>query len=221
MSEPSEVTRPVTVAVMGTHSTGKTTFLSRLADELLRRRVEVVTVADLGSDALEAGLPILYDHTWASTLWIITRGISNELEAWRQADVVLIDRGVPDALGYYEAALEYRNREPDPHRLKHLEELVVTHSQHYDFVLRTKLNPEVPLGQGKPRDTDLAFRALADTRIGQVMERLGIGHDTLPFDEHDRALVDALAFIECRLAEPDAEFSWEDDPPKNADASAS
>ncbi|MEC3919303.1 AAA family ATPase [Nocardia sp. CDC160] len=221
MSAPNEVDRPITVAVMGTHSTGKTTFLERLEEELRRNRIEVATVADLGYHALKAGLPILDQHTWASTLWIMTRGISNELEAWLHADVVLIDRGVPDALGYYEAALEYSGRQPDPQRIKHLEELVVSHSQNYDLVLRTVLDPDKPLGDNKPRDTDLKFRALAGQRIEAVMTRLGIGHDVLTSAGHDRALVDAKAYIGLRLSEPELKISWDDDPPPAAAVPAS
>lgn len=63
----------------------------------------VASVADLGENALRMGLPILENHTWASTLWFMTRGISNEVEAWSHADVILVDRPVPDALGYYRA----------------------------------------------------------------------------------------------------------------------
>ena len=69
--------RPVTIAVLGTHSTGKSTFLARLAHELRRQDVQVATVADLGEQAQRIGLPILINHTFTSTLWIITRGISN------------------------------------------------------------------------------------------------------------------------------------------------
>ena len=221
MSADNEVFRPVTVAVMGTHSTGKTTLVNELAELLRLHRIEVAIVADLGSHALEAGLPILANHTWASTTWIITRGISLELEAWTRADVILIDRGVPDALGYYEAALETRGRAADPQRLKQLEDLVVAHSQHYDYILRTILDPTVPLGREKPRDTDLDFRARADRHIGAVLQRLGIGHGTLPSGEHDRALVDAIAFIKGRLADPGSELDWGDEQQKRGDIQAS
>ncbi|NQE88074.1 AAA family ATPase [Nocardia terpenica] len=209
-STPNEVDRPVTIAVVGTHSTGKTTFLSRLADDLRRDRIEVAVVEDLGSQAHRIGLPILYHHTWASTLWIMTRGISTELEAWLHADVVLVDRGVPDALGYYEAALAYQQRQPDPRLIQRLEQMAIDHSRHYDQVLRTVLNPEVPIGSDKPRDTDLRFRELADKHVAEVLHRLGIGHDVLPFDGHDRAIVEALALIKGRLEDPAAEFSWDD-----------
>jgi hypothetical protein len=89
------VHRPVTIAVAGAHSTGKSTFLAKLARELCRRDLRVAIVGDLGEQAQRAGFPILAQHTWASTLWIITRGISNELAAWIGADIVLIDRPSP------------------------------------------------------------------------------------------------------------------------------
>jgi hypothetical protein len=154
-----QVTRPVTIALVGTHSTGKTTFVHALADRLRRNRVDVAVVNDLGVNALELGLPILWNHTWASTMWIITRGISLELEAWLEADVLLVDRGIPDALGYYEAALAYRGALPEPERLEQLGRIVADHAQHYDLILRTELDPSIPLGAEKPRDTDMRYPA--------------------------------------------------------------
>ncbi|MEU6558616.1 AAA family ATPase [Nocardia nova] len=204
-----QVTRPVTIALVGTHSTGKTTFVNALADRLRRNRVDVAVVNDLGANALDLGLPILWNHTWTSTMWIITRGISLELEAWMTADVLLVDRGIPDALGYYEAALAYRDALPEPGRLEQLDRLVTDHAQHYDLILRTVLDSDIPLGVGKPRDTDMRFRSLADRYVQSVLNRLGILHEVLPSDGHDRALVEATALIEGRLPGGE-EFSWPD-----------
>ncbi|WP_169814527.1 AAA family ATPase [Nocardia pseudovaccinii] len=195
----TEFVRPVTIAVTGTHSTGKTTFLQQITEALHRDRVEVAVVADLGAHAAQHGLPILHEHTWASTLWIITRGMSLEAHAWTRADVVLVDRPVPDALGYYEAALEYRGAQPHPANIDQLEQLVTRHVLHYDLVLRTVLDPTIPLDMSKPRGTELEFRALADRHVAKVLERLGIEHELLPSDGHDRALVEVMAFIKGHL----------------------
>lgn len=192
--------RPVTVAIVGTHSTGKSTFLARLAHALRRDDIDVATVADLGEQAQRRGLPILHNHTWASTLWIISRGISNELEAWLHADVVLIDRAVPDALGYYRAALAYRRQTPDLQRLRYLTSLAAHHSRHYDLILRTTLDPTIPLGHGKTRDGNVDFRLLADHYVDRVLHELGIAHDPLPVDGHDTGLATVLAFVRARLA---------------------
>ena len=192
--------RPVTIAVTGTHSTGKSTFLQKLADRLHRDRVEVGIVQDLGVEAVELGLPILDRHTWVSTLWFITRGMSLEAQAWSAVDVVLIDRPVSDALGYYEAALESRGDQADPSHMFQLEHMVVRHVRHYDLILRTVLDPAIPLDRSKPRGTDLTFRALADQHVAKVHERLGIDHVLLSADGHERALLETTAFIRGRLA---------------------
>ncbi|MBM7776000.1 hypothetical protein JOD54_006204 [Actinokineospora baliensis] len=194
------VERPVTVAVLGTHSTGKSTFLARLAHELRRQDIQVATVADLGEQAQRIGLPILFNHTYASTLWIITRGISNELEAWLHADVVLVDRAVPDALGYYRAALAYRHERPDPAALSSLESLVEAHSLHYDLMLRTTLDPEIPIGDNKERDSNSDFRVLADHYVNRVLHEMRLPHELLPADGHDHALARTVAFTTARLS---------------------
>lgn len=198
MSEPG-LEQPVTIAVTGTHSTGKSTFLARLAHELRRQQIQVATVADLGEQAQRLGLPILFNHTWLSTLWIITRGISMELEARLHADVVLIDRPVPDALAYYLAALEYRGENIDRNTAVYLESLVRSHSQFYDLVFRTIVAPTIPLGANKTRDSNSRFRLLADRQVGHVLSELALPHDPLPADGHDIALHRALEFIASRL----------------------
>lgn len=190
-----QVDRPVTVGVTGTHSTGKSTFLARLAHELRLRNVEVSTVGDLGEEAKKMGIPILFNHTWASTLWIITRGISSELEAWLHADVVLVDRPVPDALGYYHAALEHRGHQADTEELAHLTSLVRGHSRRYDLIFRTTLDPAIPLGENKDRDGNSTFRRLADQHIGRVLDDLRVPHELLPADGHDQALDHAINLV--------------------------
>lgn len=196
----SEVEKPVMIGVLGTHSTGKSTFLARLAHELRRRHIQVATVADLGEQAQRTGLPILHNHTWVSTLWFATRGISYELEAWLHGDVVLVDRPVPDALGYYRAALEYRDEQPEPSIMGYLESLVRGHSVHYDLLFRTTLDPAIPLGDTKERDEDSEFRVLADRCVGHVLDELNLAHELLPADGHDRALSRAIDFVTASLA---------------------
>jgi thymidylate kinase len=187
------------IGVVGTHSTGKSTFIARLAHELRRQHIEVATVADLGEEAQRLGMPILYNHTWASTLWIVTRGISKELEAWVHADVVLIDRAIPDALAYYRAALDYRDEEADPVELSNLEDVVRGHSARYDLLFRTTLDASIPIGAAKARDDDQDFRRLADHYVHIVLEELQLSHERLSADGHDEALEYALQFTTARL----------------------
>ncbi|WP_280267927.1 AAA family ATPase [Nocardia wallacei] len=193
--------QPVTIAVVGTHSTGKSTFLARLAHELRRTGLQVATVADLGEQAQRMGMPILWNHTWTSTLWIMTRGISNELEAWLHGDVVLVDRAVPDALGYYRAALEYRGETGDPDGWAYLETLARTHSDRYHLIFRTQLDPDIPLGTNKTRDGNQRFRSLADNHVGAVLGELSLPWLPLTADGHDAALTLAARFVAEQLGE--------------------
>ncbi|MCE7006943.1 AAA family ATPase [Kibdelosporangium philippinense] len=192
--------RPITIGVLGTHSTGKSTFVARLAHELRLQDIDVATVTGLGEQAQRLGLPIAFNHTFTSTLWIITRGISNELEAWLHADVVLVDRAVPDALGYYRAALAYRNEEPDIAAVADLESLVKAHSRHYDLMLCTTLDPSTAPGGYKIRDSHSDFRVLADHYVSRVLHEMRLPHELLPADGHDQALARALAFATARLS---------------------
>lgn len=198
---PPPIDRPVSIAVAGTHSTGKSTFLARVAHEARRGGLAVATVADLGEQAQRLGFPILHRHTWASTLWIITQGISNELAAWIGADVVLVDRPVPDALGYYRAALAYRGERPDATIADYLNDLVRTHAAHaYDLIFHTHLDPARPISQqsqgpDKARDPSEHFRTLADHYVARVLHDLPGPTEQLGIDDHDSDVVRALNYI--------------------------
>lgn len=187
--------KPLVIGVLGTHSTGKSSFLARLCSELRRLGFEVSTVTDLGEQAQRTGLPILYNHTWVSTSWFITRGISLELEAWPHSDVVLVDRAVPDALGYLRAALDFRGEEIDRARMQALEAMVRTHSTHYDLLFQTKLDPTIPLGSNKARDADTRFRQLAAHHVDQALRDLRIPSIPLPADGHEKAIEHAVQFV--------------------------
>lgn len=193
--------KPVIVGVMGTHSTGKSTFIARLTHELRRHSVQVSTVVDLGERAQQLGLPILHNHTWVSTMWFITHGISQEMAQWPHSDAVLVDRAVPDALGYYRAALAHRGEDPDPGLIAHMETIVRGHSHVYDLLYRTTLDESVPLGTDKPRDNDATFRELADQHVATVLRDLDIDHRLLRVDQHDRAVADSVNFVLDRLSE--------------------
>lgn len=193
--------KPVIVGVMGTHSTGKSTFIARLTHELRRHSVQVSTVVDLGERAQQLGLPILHNHTWVSTMWFITHGISQEMAQWPHSDVVLVDRAVPDALGYYRAALAHRREVPDPGLTAHMETIVRGHSHVYDLLYRTTLDESIPLGTDKPRDNDTAFRELADQHVAEVLRDLGINHRLLRVEEQDQAVMDSVTFVLDRLFE--------------------
>lgn len=193
------VERPVTIGIVGAHSTGKTSFFAQLAHELRRHELVVSTIGHLAQQAHQIGLPILHGHSYASTLWMMTRGISDEVGAWPHCDVLLVDRAVPDALGYYLAALNYRGETPDPVEVAQLRNLAAAHVPHYDQIFRTALNHSRPLGTEKSRDNDPTFRELADHHVRSVLAELRIPHRVLRDTEHADTVTASADFVLDRL----------------------
>lgn len=105
---------PKFIAFTGTHSTGKSTFVDDLTDIAEKQGLRVGKVKDNASECAKAGFPILRDHTFSSTLWIMTTVIREEQHESLSADLVIVDRPVSDAIGYLEAALAVTGRNVPP-----------------------------------------------------------------------------------------------------------
>ncbi|MER8905254.1 AAA family ATPase [Mesorhizobium sp. M0772] len=161
---------PFMIGIAGTHSTGKSTFVSRVAETLEGRGLSVGQIGDLATKARDAGLPILSDHTYESTLWIIAEGMRQEAEALLWSDVVLVDRPVPDALGYLTAALEVSSRRISRERLSELQTIVAAHARRYDLLIITELDHAIPLGP--ERDTNAIFRLAAGQHVTAVIDQV-------------------------------------------------
>jgi len=162
----------IKVGIAGTHSTGKSTLITQLATKLAARGFRVKCVGDLATAANNIGFPILHDHTFESTLWIMSRGISCELEASLQADVVLVDRPIMDALAYLFAALNHRGCKLEPDGSKYLFDLAQHHARTYAVLCKTVLDPRIPLGAG--RDQDVMFRAAVDGELQSVFSKISV-----------------------------------------------
>lgn len=176
------------IGIAGTHSTGKTTFVTLLERTFAQLNVTTKRVRDLASEARDRGFPILREHTYESTLWIMTTGISRELELATAADVVIVDRPVGDALGYLGAALEHRGAVlPDGDR-EVLETLTRHHSRSYDVLFKTDVDPTIAIDRTKDRDFDPAYRLLCAHHVDRVFSDLAIPHHALGASDHDASV---------------------------------
>lgn len=192
------------IAVTGTHSTGKTTFVEFLGGKLRDEGLTVATVSDLGEECLNKGFRILYDHTPQSTLWIMSTGITRELEAALTANVIIVDRPVPDALGYFNAAMTYRDEASPANWADYLATLAGMHASTYDMIFSSRLDPLIPLGTNKERDRDGRFRLLADEAVADVLMDLGISAHALTPGNHDAAAALVLERVRERRTAGDA-----------------
>lgn len=160
------------IGIAGTHSTGKTTYFNELIKRAEDMGIKAVRVGDFATDCRNSGLPILENHTFESTLWIISSVIKSEIEAGINADLVLVDRPVVDAIGYLNAALEIQGREITLDEREYLESLVKFHSKRYDLILQTELDETIELGEGRPEN--MKFRKLAAVNISAAFSDLKI-----------------------------------------------
>lgn len=178
--------RPCKIAIAGTHSTGKTTLMGRLEKELATRGFTPRYVHDSAANARDLGFPILRDHTFESTAWMMAEAIRLETMASLTADVILVDRPVPDALGYLVAALDVTGRTLEDGRLKRLDAISAAWVDEYDLILMTELDGSIPIGPG--RDNDERFRVAAGLAIASLLERIAPGHVIVRAEGAEEAL---------------------------------
>lgn len=99
--------RPFKIGIAGTHSTGKSTFIAKVEQELRGDGLRVIIVGDLATCAQKRGFPILTGHTFESTLWIMAECMRQEAEASLTADIILVDRPPPTRSAIF--ALRWRS----------------------------------------------------------------------------------------------------------------
>ena len=158
------------IAVAGTHSTGKTTFLTQLRTELEAKEIRVAYVHPSAVRARELGFPILQDQNIETATWLVAETIRMEAEASVASDIILVDRPVPDAIGYLLAALRVTGRKLDQRRLDALRAVCAAWIAEYDLIFVTKINPDIPLGDG--RDTNHEFRIAAGQAIAELLAEM-------------------------------------------------
>jgi hypothetical protein len=187
---------PIKIAVTGTHSTGKSTFIVSLAECLEKQSKSVGLIGDLAKRARDMGFPILTGHTYESTLWMMAEGLRQETELSLNKQIILIDRPIFDALGYLEAALEITGRTLIPGQLEELRAIAAAHSASYDFVIATALDPSVPLGEG--RDPNAQFREAAAKHIDQLVKQHASSAMRMTISNREDVLAKTLSFISSR-----------------------
>ncbi|WVT78027.1 AAA family ATPase (plasmid) [Sinorhizobium chiapasense] len=190
--------RKVKVGIAGTHSTGKSTFLKQLDSVLSAEGVAIGRVADLAKAARDRGFPILTEHNFESTAWIMAEGMRQEAEAALSNEAILVDRPVFDALGYLYAALEISGRSLPVRQLDELRSIAVAHAGDYDVLVMTKLDPAISLGEG--RDKNYEFRVAAGDKIRVIAEEAALQPVILTSTNGDEVLKQILTSVRRHLA---------------------
>lgn len=181
------------IAITGTHSTGKSTFLNQLERRLTSTGYRVATVNNLACSAQSLGFPILRNHTYESTLYIMAEVFRQEAHLSLSNDVILIDRPPTDAFAYLVAALHATDRTLPQSNLTELQCMALNHTRNYDHLLSTSLDDDIPLGNG--RDSDLEFRKLVATTIKSQLEEWSLHATNLQSTNKAKVLSELFAAV--------------------------
>jgi hypothetical protein len=159
------------IAVSGAHSTGKSRFISTVANALKVKGISHSIVSDLAG---KCPLPILRDHTVESTLWIAARGIAEEIEAAHRSAVVLVDRPVLDAWAYLLAAVP-AIEDSQTIKILALRDLIVSWLPTYSRIYQTEVDQSIPIDDNKGRDLDPAYRLAIGRQMELASRTFGVG----------------------------------------------
>lgn len=160
------------ITISGTHSTGKTTFLDQLIKEVAPTPIH--KLSSLAPEARDLGFPILKEHTFNSTLWMMATGMKKEAESTLKNSITLVDRPIMEAHAYLNAALKLRGE-----RLTDAEEACLLsiskgYMFSYDMIIKTIVDDTLPIATNKKRDHDAEFRKMVDCEIDTLYAQLGV-----------------------------------------------
>lgn len=183
--------KKIKIGISGSHSTGKTTFVKRIEKALSDKEIKFKTVSDL---ATICPLPILRKHTVESTLWIASKGITDEVETEHEFDVVIADRPILDCWAYFNAVCKNRYIDSNP-KLQTLKSMISNWLPTYDIIYQTVVNEKIPIEDNKGRDLDIEYRRLIGAEMIEASNYFGITPKLLTSEGTDVELSNILVQI--------------------------
>jgi len=174
----------IKIAVSGSHSTGKTTFLNDLSKLLIKKKVDFKIIGDL---AIKCPLPILKEHTVESTLWIASEGIIKEIESENATKVVLVDRPILDCWAYFNVVCQGKYEETDP-KLKTLIQMITNWLPTYDYIYQTVINENIPIEDNKGRDLNPEYRRQIGDELIKASKIFGVNAIPLKHNDKDKEI---------------------------------
>ncbi len=157
------------IAIIGTHSTGKTTILENLSSHFKELGKEVIILPEY---ARLCPFPINENTTIEAQKWILLSQITEENKIDHRDKILLSDRGTIDNFAYM-----YRIGHTDA--IENFERCAVAHMRTYDFVFKTQ-KLSLAAKEDGIRTTDLEFRDMIDRLITHLLLKHDIKYLNLP-----------------------------------------
>jgi len=183
--------RKIKIGISGSHSTGKTTFIKRLEKMLNDKSIKFKTISDL---ATICPLPILHDHTVESTLWIASKGITEEVEAEHNFPVVIADRPILDCWAYF-YAVNKNQFDYNTSKLQTLKNMIANWLPTYDLIYQTVIDDAIKIENNKGRDLDENYRKIIGVEMVEASKLFNVQPRELTSSNTNSELDFLLEFI--------------------------
>ena len=157
------------IAIIGTHSTGKTTIIKNL-QQLCTQKGHAVTV--LQELARECPLPINEQTSLDAQKWILLNQISRETAINHEDGLFFTDRATIDNFAYM-------YRVASPQSIDHFERAAAEHMHTYHFIFKTR-KLQAPAKEDGIRTTDREFRDMIDRLIHLLLKKHDVSYHLLP-----------------------------------------
>jgi len=148
------------ITLIGTHSTGKTSIITKLGETLRVHGKEVIILHEL---ARECPFPINENTTFEAQAWILENQIQRENEIDHTGKILITDRSSLDNFAYMYRALGEESAEK-------YEQIAVEHMNTYNAIFKTQ-KLDIDATQDKIRSTDYEFRDTMDWLIYHFLEK--------------------------------------------------
>ena len=159
----------ISIALVGAHSTGKSSLISSLSDHLIAKGYEVTQIAELSR---QCPYPINEATSLQAQSWIQKEQIALESQ-WKKTTILLSDRCALDNFAYMTLACP----EDD---LSEYQARAIKATKTYDFVFKTQLLP-IPAEDDGVRSIDPTFRSAIDTTIFSLFVDHAVPFIALPY----------------------------------------
>lgn len=165
------------IAIIGAHSTGKTTLVQKLKERLENLGKKVMILREY---ARSCPFPINEGSSIEAQKWIMHNQIAKENEVNHDGQFLITDRATVDNFAYL-------HRVADEDTSREYEEIAFSHGKTYDFIFKTyKL--DVKAVEDGIRTTDDEFRNLIDNLINHFLEKNQVEfiplQPTIDYDVH-------------------------------------
>lgn len=169
------------IAIIGAHSTGKTTLLNHLNARITQ---EGFTTIVLPEYARLCPLPIDEQTTLNAQQWIQEQQINEETTIDHREKILLCDRATIDNFAYFLRAARLQGKEQE---IELWEKKAAEHMKSYDLIFKTTKMHIAPEDDGK-RSTNEEFRNEIDILIHELLRKHIISYIPLPqtlnYDTH-------------------------------------